>query len=161
MRIPPTLLKVLLMLTCGIGPCVSALAQKPALRTLLIEFAGTVGRTEEKFILSAVNDQDANAQVSVDGAARLAKVRMRSELDAQAFEERIALCGLTVSRYVNMDEVINTDRSLAGALAGLPQFVDTGDRVADEADYQARKEAWLQAHPEAWPILNPGTPADE
>lgn len=127
------------------------LAQKPAVREYMLTCSGMPDPSHRKILISAIKDQDPQALISVSPLDQRVKVRMHTALRRQDLEATCTAWGITI--------VSLTSTWHPGALRdaglddrpGFPQYIDTGDPAHDAADYDARKQAWLFAHPAPTP----------
>lgn len=139
---------------------ISAWGQKQGPFQYLVEVDGMDTPHHQKVVRSAIDDQDPYAKVSLDAAAQLIKVRTTGPLDPDALHDRLAAFDISVIRFI-LQGAHQAHRAAAGSLSGFPIYFDTGDPVNDQADYQARKEAWITAHPDQYPPATDQLPADE
>ena len=130
----------------------AAFAQKPVERNYWITFTGLAGRDGEKYVLSAVKDQDPGALVSVAPSIQQAKVRTVTSLNEQQLATTLAPFGIVVLSvsisYPSLPQARSVDQH---SLPGFPLFIDTGNPEVDAADYAARKQLWINAHPDLYP----------
>jgi hypothetical protein len=124
-------------------------AQKPVLYDYLIQFSGSIGPEEHKAILSALNAQDPDIMMSVSVATGKAKARTQVHLSQSQLEAELAPFGLGVEFIlVGVPGDPATRMAMQDFFDGFPVYIDTGDPAADNAAYEAAKQAWLAAHPD-------------
>lgn len=150
------------MFRTSIIACVVALlpftvvAQKPVLHDFLIQFTGTIDAEGHKAILSALNAQDPGILMSVSVAAAQAKVRTHVPLSQEQLAIDLAPYGIGVQWILVGDPGGGALRAMDDAPGmGFPQYISTGNPAADDATYEAAKQAWLAVHPEGVPT-SPG-----
>lgn len=139
---------------------ISAWGQKQGPFQYLVEVEGMDALHHQKIVRSAIDDQDPHAKVSLDAAAQLIKLRTSAPMDPDVFRERLAAHDIVVLRFIQQG-ALQAHRTATGTLPGFPIYFDTGDPANDQADYQARKEAWIAAHPDQYPPATDQFPADE
>ncbi|MCC7501809.1 MAG: hypothetical protein IT229_04725 [Flavobacteriales bacterium] len=128
-----------------------ATAQRSRELSYKVTFSGTIGTVQEKFILDAFYAQDPAMILSLDLAQMQGKVRTTVMLDADAIRNVLEPLGVGVSLATTNAPEGNDLRSALGL--DFPTYIDSGSPLADQADYEARKQAWISANPQAYQEL--------
>ncbi len=128
-----------------------ASAQRNREVTYKVTFTGTIGTLQEKYILDAFHAQDPAMVLSLDLAQMQGKVRTTVILDNSALRNVLEPLGVGVTlTTTNAPEGGDLRSSMA---PGFPNYIDTGAPLADQADYEARKQAWITANQQAYQEL--------
>lgn len=128
-----------------------ATAQRNREITYKVSFTGTIGTLQEKYILDAFHAQDPAMVLSLDLAQMQGKVRTAVILDINALRNVLEPLGLGVTlSTTTTPEGGDLRNSMA---PGFPNYIDTGSPLADQADYEARKQAWISANQQAYQEL--------
>lgn len=145
MRHVVTLLSSLLLLAA-----LPSAAQKPVDHDVLITFSGLVNDHGYKIVRSALHEVDERALVSISIPLQQAKFHSSVDIDQAMLASICAPYGIQVVSIDRLD-IDPVRRSLLHVLPGFPEFIDTGHPEQDAADYAARKQAWIDAHPDRYP----------
>lgn len=129
----------------------SLLAQKPVAREYVITCSGMDDPSHRKILISALKDQDARALISIAAPDQRAKVRMHTALRRDELESACAPWGITIVSITTTWHPGALRNAPSEDRPDFPQYIDTGDPVHDAAEYDARKQAWLIAHPAPTP----------
>lgn len=164
----PYLLSMVRFIAVGAGClcCGVLMAQKPVEIDYSIHLAPAFTEAGTKFIHEALRAQDPSCRIWPDPPSQRVIVRTTVPLDRTAFEQAIAPGGAHV---VSVDLLLpagdSERRAMIMASMGFPVFVDTGDPELDQANYQAAKEAWINADPARYEALiralDPGQPQEQ
>ena len=126
-------------------------AQRSRELTYKVTFTGTIAALQEKFILDAFYGQDPAMVLSLDLAQMQGKVRTTVALDVNALRNALEPVGVGVTLTTPTPPDGMDQRSTLAP--DFPTCIDTGDPITDQADYEARKQAWITAHPQAYQEL--------
>ena len=140
-------------LLCASLVCFTLIANAQRNRELSykVTFTGSIGSLQEKYILDAFYGQDPAMLLSLDIALMQAKVRTTVLLDEVALRNTLEPVGVGVSLSTTAAPDGTEQRSTMAS--SFPTYIDTGVPVADQADYEARKQAWISANPQAYQEL--------
>lgn len=83
--------------------------------------------------------------LSIDMDLQQAKVRTTVLLNTQVLQNELAPHGIGLVLSGTSDHP-SGDTPWVN-MPGFPLFVDTGDPISDQAGHEARKQAWIAAHP--------------
>jgi predicted outer membrane lipoprotein len=137
-----------ILLACAI-PFGVLRAQQSAEHVYKARLMGSLGPAQEKWIVDAVLGRAPDAIISLDLALAQGKIRTRYPLDASGLNQELAPHGIQLELSSSEG---SGDPSMHQRLAtDFPVLVHTGNPIADEADYEQRKQAWLAAHPDLQP----------
>jgi len=56
----------------------------------------------------------------------------------------------TTTPTSTMGQTVSVQPTAPVAVAGFPEYVNTGDKAKDDANYAAAKEAWIVSHPDQY-----------
>lgn len=130
---------------CCVIWCITAIANaQHGGYDYLIQFTGGINGAQHKAILSAINDQDPNALVSIAPLEQQAKVHSTVRLSSAQMAQELAPYGLTVDFLTGALPTTAGDRK---ASTPFPKYIDTGNANSDSLSYAAAKAAWLAANP--------------
>ena len=132
-------------------------AQKQPELDYLIRYTTPIDPVQEKYIHEALQAHEAGAQVWLDSSDQEVKVRTHVPLEREDLEAVWAPIGLQVIYLERWwPDQPGALRSHEGSLpTSFPYYIDTGDTVADEANYQAAKVAWIAAHCKEYETIAP------
>lgn len=128
---------VLALLLAVLAPC--AIAQRPAELTYKARVTGTIGTAQEKWILEAVLAQAPGSVVSIDAALAQAKLRTTTPLDPGELNAMLQPHGV----QLELTSVTNGEGTEL-RMAIMPVYINTGDPVADQANYESALQAWMK-----------------
>ena len=126
-------------------------AQRTRELTYKVTFTGSIGTLQEKYILDAFYGQDPAMLLSLDIALMQAKVRTTIVLDEVALRNVLEPVGVGVSLSTTTAPDGTEQRSTTAN--SFPTYIDTGVPLADQADHNTRKQAWINANPQAYQEL--------
>lgn len=128
--------------------CCLVSAQKPVEIDYAIRVAPAFSGSQIKFVHEALRAQDPQCLIWPDAPGQRIVVRMVVPLNTAELQQLIAPAGLQV---VGVDLILPDDagprKAMIMASMGFPLFVDTGHPELDQSNYQAAKEAWINADP--------------
>lgn len=110
---------------------------------------GSLGTEQEKWIMDVVLGRSPDAVISLDLELAQGKIRTRYPLDAAALNQELAPHGVQLELSTN--EGSGDPATYHRLYSGFPVLIHTGDPLFDQADYERRKQDWLQAHPTEQP----------
>lgn len=137
---------ILRVLTTGLlfaGGLLYVQAQGPY--RYLVQVAELNSPYQEKLVHDLLRNGYPMMAVRVDTESATIELGSASMMDRQQLTADLASYGFTLTAMYRQDRSGGFHRWLAvGTGQGIPTYQDTGDPIADQAAYEAAKEAWLQ-----------------
>ena len=112
-----------------------------------------VAQTAQANRASQAAERAAQAALSaLQNSAEFAALTGATDTGRGSAQDRLAQGGITLIGISVIYPSLPSERSVdEQQLPDFPIFIDTGDLEADQADYRARKEVWIAAHPGLYP----------
>jgi hypothetical protein len=129
-------------------------AQKTAEIDYRMRFDGPIGPAQEKGILTTLHTIDPSITLSCARGHDEAKARTHASLDRDGINAELMPYGIQIELLLMVVEGAPEERMLLdAAFSGFPHPLDTGDPVADQANYATAKASWIDAHPDLYEAL--------
>ena len=124
------------------------MGQQKAELDLRIGFSPALTPPEWKLAFAVLHDLDPGALISFANDGATAKYRSQQVADPATVRQALLDAGLQAQ--VSVNDAVSASSETRMLPASFPIYLDTGDPAADEATYQAAKEAWILAHPDLY-----------
>lgn len=125
------------VLCAVVSPCVQA--QRTAELTYKARIIGALGTAQEKWILEALLAQAPGCDISIDPALAQAKIRSTTPLVPGELNAMLQPHGV----QLELTSVTNGEGTEL-RMASMPVYINTGDPVADQANYESALQAWMK-----------------
>jgi hypothetical protein len=132
-------------------------AQKAPELDYLIRFQAPITSVQEKYIHEVLQTHEPGLGVWVDVPLQQVKVRTHVPLTRADLELAWSPVGLLIDR---LEPIGSTSEAVHRSTDAFPVYVSTGNPPADDAAYDAAKQAWIQEHPAAYQKLCEGDPVE-
>ena len=109
-----------------------------------------VSPMQEKTATSLLVDLYPFGNSSVDAQSRTITFTSGTPVDRDQLRGTMAQYGLTLEALYIHEHLAGVDRWIAVGGNGFPVFEHTADPIADDARYDAQKQAWIQADPDLY-----------
>lgn len=105
-----------------------------------------VAPATEKMALAQLEVLDPDFRLSLQADRQRLKLGKRGPMDVAAAVAALAAVGIPTTVVAGPAPTASQQKSAQGTTTTFPQFVDTGNPILDDQNYQAAKAAWVQSN---------------